>query len=221
MRLAPVPLLAVAALALGGCATIFTGTTDPLSFEANVPGVKLSVDGRYLGELPLKLPTSRNFMGGQQFIARFEKEGYVTQEFKLQREFNMVAILDISSPLTSGGIDVLSGSLLKFSPTDYHVQMLKQGETATSEEFRRVTAAYRYALVSFRSVQKDLARGGGADLAAFAAVVAGGDEHAAAAVSRASLGSAGVLLGAATAHEFVERVKDVLAAREELRAYRL
>jgi hypothetical protein len=221
MRLAPVPLLAVAALALGGCATIFTGTTDPLSFEANVPGVKLSVDGRYLGELPLKLPTSRNFMGGQQFIARFEKEGYVTQEFKLQREFNMVAILDISSPLTSGGIDILSGSLLKFSPTDYHVQMLQQGQAATSPEFRRATGVYRCALVNHRAIQKDLARGGGESLRAFAAAVSGGDVRLGDAVYVEALRNAAILAGAVSGQELVERTGAMLAASEDLRALRL
>jgi hypothetical protein len=221
MRHARLALAAAASAALAGCATIFTGTTDHLSFEANVPGVRLSVDGRYLGELPLKLPMSRNFVGGQQFIAKFEKEGYVPQEFRLTREFNAVAILDVTSIPTSGGIDVLTGALMKFSPTDYHVQMLKEGQAATSAEFRRATETYRCALASWRAIQKDLARGGGADLAAFAAVVAGAEGSAAAAVSQASLRQGDVLLGATSAHDFVVRVDRVLASSEALRAYRL
>ena len=41
----------LAALALCGCATMFTGTTDKLKFDANVSGVRLTVDGHFLGEL--------------------------------------------------------------------------------------------------------------------------------------------------------------------------
>ncbi len=127
MPIRPRPTAAALALAafssLSACATIFTGSTDPLKFDANVPGVRLSLDGQYLGELPLSRVQSRSFMGGQQFIAKFEAPGYETQEFRIHREFNTVAILDISSPLTSGGVDVLTGSLMRFSPLEYHVIM--------------------------------------------------------------------------------------------------
>jgi hypothetical protein len=213
-------VVSAAALALG-CATIFTGTTDTLTFSANVPGVRLTIDGQYKGELPLTIPMSRNFVGGQQFIAKFEAEGYVTQEFKLNREFNTVAILDVTSIVTSGGIDVLTGALLKFSPKDYHVMMLQQGQGATSAEFRRVTELYRFSLVNYRSIQRDLARGGGETLRSFAVAVCGEDGPAVPSVYEASLRNAPLLLGASTAQEFVERADRMLAASGELRAYRL
>jgi hypothetical protein len=219
-----IELAAVSAiLALGGCATIFTGTTDTLTFAANVPGVKLTVDGQYRGELPLTIVMSRNFVGGQYFLARFERPGYVTQEFKLYREFNTVAILDVSSIPTSPVIDILTGSLLRFSPTDYHVQMLTEGQSASSEEFQRVTGVYRFALVNFREVQKDLARGGGERLRSLASAVCGGDGDPSAvqAVYDASLRSAPFLLGAATAPEFVQRVGRMLEQSAELGAYRI
>src|SRR5947209_18073408 len=97
--------LVSALIQLSGCATIFTGTTDTLKFDANVPRVRLTIDGQYKGELPLTLKMSRDFMNGQEFMAKFEKAGYATQEFMLKREFNFVAILDITSLPTSGGID--------------------------------------------------------------------------------------------------------------------
>jgi hypothetical protein len=219
-----IELAATAAiLALGGCATIFTGTTDTLTFDANVPGVKLTIDGQYRGELPLTILMSRNFVGGQYFLARFEKRGYVTQQFKLQREFNTVAILDVTSIPTSGGVDLLTGSLLKFSPTDYHVQMLAEGQNPSSPEFTRVTGLYRYALVNFREVQKDLARGGGERLRSLASAVCGGDGDPSAvqAVYDASLRSAPFLLGAATAPEFMQRVGRMLEQSAQLAAYRI
>src|SRR3954470_14972947 len=111
--------LAMAAALLSGCATIFTGTTDTLRFDSNVGGVRLTVDGRYEGELPLTIDMSRNFMGGKQFMAKFERQGYATQEFQLSREFNTVAILDISCTIISGGVDVLTGAMMRFSPHDY------------------------------------------------------------------------------------------------------
>jgi hypothetical protein len=215
-------LAALAALAaLSGCATIFTGTTDTLTFSSNVPEVRLTIDGQYKGELPVTLRMSRNFMGGQQFVAKFEREGYVTQEFRLQREFNMVAILDVTSVLTSGGVDVLTGSLLRFSPTGYQVQMLSEGSSAGSTSFRRSTDLHRYALMNYRNIQKDIARGGGEYLSSFAAALCGADAEASALVSAEAVRSAGPLLAAASAPEFVERFDGMLAESPALRAYRM
>src|SRR4051794_11714180 len=86
--------LAFLAWALTGCATMFSGTHDSMDFDSNVPGTRLTLDGQYLGELPLHLDMSRNFIGGKRFSARFEAPGYATQEFELHREFTTVAILD-------------------------------------------------------------------------------------------------------------------------------
>jgi hypothetical protein len=162
----------LAMLLLEGCATIFTGTTDTLRFDSNVPGVRLSIDGQYRGELPLTFDMSRNFIGGRQFMAKFEKPGYATQQFQLSREFNTVAILDISSTLVSGGIDVLTGALMRFSPTEYHVQMLEAGLDPRAA--MRSADMVRFALVNFRRLQNDIARGGGEYLETYAAMA--GDE---------------------------------------------
>ncbi len=213
---------ALAALAvLDGCATIFTGTTDTLSFASNVPGVRLTIDGQYMGELPLTLPMSRNFMGGRQFIATFERAGYVTQEFRLNREFNTVAILDVTSIPTSAGVDALTGSLLKFSPTEYHVQMLREGASAGATAFRRSTDLYRYALTNYRSLQKDVARGGGEYLSSFAVALCGGEGEASALVSAEAVRGAAPLLAARTAHAFVGRFDELLAGSPALAAYRM
>lgn len=209
----------VATLApLAGCATLFTGTSDTLSFQSNVPGVRLSIDGRYEGELPLTLPMSRNFMGGQQFVARFEKAGYQTQEFRLSREFNAVAILDVTSILTSGGIDVLTGALLKFSPTDYHVQMLPEGAAASDPAARRSIDLWGFALVNSRGLQRDVAAGGGERLAALAALAAPDDAEGARRVEAAAVRAAPALLAADGPHAFATRLDDALRGDPALRA---
>lgn len=218
LRLAP--LLALAPLLLGGCATIFTGTHDTLTFDANVPGVRLTIDGQYRGELPLTLDLSRNFMGGRQFVARFEAPGYATQEFALDRTFNPVAILDVSSTIVSGGVDVLTGSLMKFSPREYHVQMLPAGESAAAPAARRSAELHRFALNGFRELQKDLARGGGESLTTFAAMV-GGDGATARRVMEVSLRGAPGLLAAPTAPAFVRRLDALLAETPDLAACRM
>lgn len=212
------PALLAAALALSGCATLFTGTTDTLTFASNVSGVRLTIDGQYQGELPLTLTMSRNFVGGRQFVARFEREGFATQEFRLNREFNTVAILDVTSIPTSAGIDALTGSLLRFAPTAYHVQMLKEGGSTLSPEFQRSLALHRYALLNYRSVQKDVARGGGESLSALAALC-GRDDDAVGLVSEEALRNPPLLLDATGPHDFIARLDRMLAASPALRAH--
>ncbi|HEX9243418.1 MAG TPA: hypothetical protein VF875_13330 [Anaeromyxobacter sp.] len=213
--------LALAGLLLGGCATLFTGTTDQVSFDANVPGVRLFVDGEFKGELPVVLDLSRNFVGGQQFIATFERKGYQSQEFKLHRSFNTVAILDLFSTVTSGGIDVLTGALMKFDPTSYHVQMLPEGKSAASPEFERSLRAWGVALATWRAVQKDLARGGGEHLTALARELSDGDPGAAARIEAAALRDREALVDAWSAHRFVARLDEALAASPDAVAYRV
>ena len=212
---------ALAPLLLGGCATIFTGTADTLTFQSNVPRVRLTIDGEFKGELPLTLQMSRNFMGGQQFLARFESEGYQPQEFRLHRSFNAVAILDISSTVTSGGIDLLTGALMKFDPTSYHVQMIPENATASAPEFQRALRAWGVALATWRAVQRDLSRGGGEHLSALARELGDGDPAAAARIEEAALGRREDLVAARSAHAFVARLDEALAASPELVAHRV
>ena len=210
-----------AAVALGGCATMFTGTTDDLTFDANVPDVRLSIDGEVQGHLPLTIKMSRSFVGGRRFVARFEKPGYETQQFELKREFNTVAILDISSTLISGGVDVLTGSLMKFSPRDYHVQMVEPEPAPSQAELQRTLGLYRFALTNYRDLQKDIARGSGDHLVTFAWLISAGGADPAHRVVDEAVSHGPVLVGASTAHAFVREFDRMLGANPALRAYRL
>ena len=156
-----------------------------------------------------------------EFKTKFEKAGYQTQEFQLKHEFNTVAVLDITSIPTSGGIDLLTGALMRFSPNEYHVQMLKNGQKPGSAEIERSTRLYRYALANYRNVQMDISRGGGENLDSLASALSGAQEEANAAITKQALHSAPVLLGASDAHDFVRRLNDMLASQPELRAYQI
>ena len=206
---------------LSGCATIFTGTTDTVKFDSNVPGVRMSIDGEYKGELPLTLTLSRNFMNGQSFKAKFQADGYETQEFTIKREFNTVAVLDISSIVTSGGIDLLTGSLMRFSPNEYHVQMLKIGEKADSAEYERSIRLYRYALVNFEHVQRDIVSGGGEYLTSLSKALSGERRDVQAMITAQVLQNSSELVSSSDAHEFVRRLNNVLSDQPELRDYRI
>ena len=207
-------LMLLACNLMTGCGTIFTGTTDEIKFTANIPGVRLTIDKEPKGQLPVTVTQSRGFMNGETFTATFEAPGYETQEFRLKRQFNWVAVLDITSIPTSGGIDFITGSLMHFEPKEYHIQMVKKGKG--SAEFEREKRVWRYALVNYRRIQADLARGGGEHLESFAQTVSG---RAGSAIAEHALRNSQVLLEASGPHDFVHRFNGTLANDPGLRAY--
>lgn len=148
----------MAILLSASCATIFTGTKDSITFTSNVGHVRVFMGGRLLGETPLTVDVKRQV--GQGPLVRFVKKGYRTQEFHLEHEFNMVSILDISSIVTSGGIDVLSGAIMKYSPDHYHVEMLANNQTSLEELQNQIEFA-EIVLLNADWVRADLANGGG------------------------------------------------------------
>ena len=145
-------------LLMTGCATLFTGTTDEINFTSNVDHVRVYVAGRLVGETPLKTVVKRQIGQGPQI--KFEKEGYETQEFFLEKEFNWVSILDVSAILTSGGIDVLTGAVLKYSRNSYHVEMLSTRSTSLDAHDRQIQFA-KFVLLNADKIRADLAGDGG------------------------------------------------------------
>jgi hypothetical protein len=211
--------LAWTLMQLGGCATLFTGTSDEIKFSANVPGVRLTIDDQPKGTLPVTVKQSRDFMHGQEFRVKFEAPGYETQEFQLKRQFNWVALLDITSIPTSGGIDYYTGALMRFDPNEYHVQMKKKGKG--SAEFEREKRLWRYALVNYRGVQQDVSRGGGEHLESFASALSGRRGGADSLIAEQALRHAPALLEASGPHDFIHRFNDMLAADPSLRVYQM
>ena len=209
-------LMLLACTSMTGCGTIFTGTTDDIKFTSNVPGVRLTIDKQPKGELPITVKQSRGFMNGESFTAKFEAPGYETQEFQLKRNFNTVAVLDITSIPTSGGIDFITGSLMRFEPTEYHIEMRKKGKG--SAEYERELRLRSFALMNYRKVQSDIARGGGEHLDSFADAVSGADRSA---IAEHALRHARILLEASGPHDFVRRFNATLADAPGLQSFEM
>lgn len=121
----------VAVLALSGiligiasCATIFTGTTDSITFETNPPGAMLMIDGIDRGRTPVTLPVNRAGLGDRHVT--FRLDDYQTRTFVLQKQFNMVTVANIVCLVgfwICGAVDLLSGAAFKFDPTYYSFEL--------------------------------------------------------------------------------------------------
>lgn len=163
------------AVLLSACATIFTGTTDTLTFNSEMSPVKVFIDSEYKGETPLTVEVGRR-VSSLRPVVRFEKNGYTPQEFPLKKTFNWIAISDITSTIVSGGVDLLTGALMEYNPLIYNVTLLPQAAEKQGP-YKRKILIDQYAIANFSSLMRELAVGEGTLLKALPEVVLIQDSH--------------------------------------------
>ena len=119
-KLSVVLALAVA-LSTTSCATIFTGTQDSIAFSSSPEGAKVFHNGIEKCTTPCTAKIQRSL--SKQMVT-FEKEGFEKKEVKLTKNFNAVTLLNIILGGAIGvGIDAATGSLTKYSPKKYDVEL--------------------------------------------------------------------------------------------------
>jgi len=108
-------------LSTTSCATIFTGTKDSISFTSTPEGAKVFHKGVEKCVTPCTAEISR---GLSKQTVTFEKEGFADKEVKLTKTFNPVTLVNILLGGAIGvGIDAATGSLTKYSPKVYTVEL--------------------------------------------------------------------------------------------------
>ncbi|AZA83119.1 PEGA domain-containing protein [Chryseobacterium lactis] len=114
-------LLVGAMFSVTSCATIFTGSKDKISFNSSPEGAKVFHKGieKCITPCTAEIPRSLS----KQMVT-FEKEGFNNKEVKLTKTFNPVTLLNILFGGAIGvGIDAATGSLTKYSPKKYEVEL--------------------------------------------------------------------------------------------------
>lgn len=108
-------------LSTTSCATIFTGTKDSITFTTTPEGAKVIHKGVEKCLTPCTAEIPRGL--GKQMVM-FQKEGFQSKEVKLTKTFNPVTLLNILLGGAIGvGIDAATGSLTKYSPKSYTVDL--------------------------------------------------------------------------------------------------
>lgn len=116
-----VVLLIGITLSATSCASIITGTKDKITFNSTPEGAKVIHKGIEKCTTPCTAEIPRSL--SKQMVT-FEKEGYNSKELKLTKTFNPVTLLNILLGGAIGvGIDAATGSLTKYSPKEYKVEL--------------------------------------------------------------------------------------------------
>ena len=105
-----------------GCATIFTGTRDRISFVSTPSGAVIYKDGVEICTTPCNYNVKRSLNDTE---VEFKLDGYETRLITLDKEFNLVSIINFGN-LFGWGIDALSGSLMKYDRKAYDLKLTQE-----------------------------------------------------------------------------------------------
>ena len=113
-------------LSLTSCATIFTGTTYKITFNSKPEGAKVYYKGYEKCVTPCSFNVNRGLFDNRNKIVELKKEGYVDKGIELDTKFNTVSILNVFAGLVPWGIDVVTGSVMKYDTKNYNVELEKK-----------------------------------------------------------------------------------------------
>lgn len=108
-------------LSFTSCATIFTGSKDSITFNTKPDGAKVVFQGVEKCVTPCTTEFQRSL--GKRFV-EIKKDGFETQEVKLEKSFNPVTLVNLLfGGLIGFGIDLGTGAFVKYDPKTYAIEL--------------------------------------------------------------------------------------------------
>lgn len=165
-------ILLVLAMVSSGCATIFDGTSQPVSFNSSPNGARIYINGMEVGTTPLNMQVKRS----KATMILVKKNGYEDQQLVLQTKTNTLFwgnILFFYGSTT----DFMSDAIIEYSPNMYHITLnpiplLQSNEGGVAvergsrtrieqESIRTERQVRNYILRNHAYLTADISRGGG------------------------------------------------------------
>lgn len=112
----------IALFLMTGCATIFTGTKDRIAFNSTPSGATIYKDGVEICTTPCNYNIKRSLNDTE---VEFKLDGYETRLITLDKELNLVSIINLGN-LLGWGIDALSGAVMKYDRKSYDLKLTKE-----------------------------------------------------------------------------------------------
>ena len=113
-------MIVFTAFVFTSCATILSGTSDEINFTSDPKGADIMLDGLKVGKTPARVSIKRPGFGNKEITLKLD--GYEDRTFMLQKEFNTMIICNLAS-WPGWIIDIITGSVMKYSKTNYDVDL--------------------------------------------------------------------------------------------------
>lgn len=130
--------LTLATPALGGCATIFNGTSDSVHIESSPSAARYSIRSAGGGVTATKditvasgtTPATVSLSKKSTYVLSVKLEGYQESQVTINQDFNGWIILSALCGIIPAGIDVLTGGMWDLTPSQVHVELRRLAPVA-------------------------------------------------------------------------------------------
>jgi uncharacterized protein YceK len=103
-----------------GCASIFKGTDQTVTFTSEPSNASVIIDGQNRGKTPLTIKLKKNAYS----TIRIQKKGYRAASRPLEKKYDGIAILNIF--WDSSTTDFITGAAYEYEPNSYHFELEKK-----------------------------------------------------------------------------------------------
>ncbi len=122
MKQAILALLLFSFVVYSGCATLFSGNNEEVSFDSEPQGAKVLVNGTNEGTTPVKIKLNK----GQEYVIDFVKEGFEKKSMRMTYSLGAQwLILDILSGLIGIIVDASTGNWNEFDFSTFKANLEK------------------------------------------------------------------------------------------------
>lgn len=110
------------------CATIFKGNSNKVDFNSNPQGAQIYINGKYMGETPIRLKLESK----RTYNIEFKKEGYKNKVFNIQNHVGAGwIILDVIGGLIPVIVDAATGAWYELDKEYVNVMLERQQTSKT------------------------------------------------------------------------------------------
>jgi PEGA domain len=166
----PILAAAIATACLGGCASIFSGSTQNINFQSTPSGATVSISGVPIGATPMNTLIKRK---NNQSLS-VSKEGYKTFTTQMNTSIEPWFWGNILFGGVIGSVtDAVTGSMYKYGQDQYLVTLEPEGSSQISApvEKSKKDQAREFIMLNYNPLMADLSKGGGSYLTSLIAIL--------------------------------------------------
>lgn len=108
-----------------GCATVFKGSSQVVTFNSEPQGAVVVLDGIPMGVTPVSLSLKKN----RYKTVMLKKDGFQVITQPLQTGYDAVALVNVLWDCST--TDLITGNAYEYEPNSYHFNLRKTDATAS------------------------------------------------------------------------------------------
>lgn len=152
-------IILILPILLSACGTIFSGTTQTISFDSNVKDVKVYVNGQQVcNQVPCSLDVDRE---SSPLIIMAKRDGYKDGMANIKSKINPTAwvnVLWLYGSFSAATTDYAMGGLWKYTQDGVYINMEPENmKHAEKQKFGKESMIRAFSLYNYKDLKKETA----------------------------------------------------------------